>query len=762
MLQYGAPVRPEPAQRRASPGLWRQPPHANLGRTTLFGRPVRPFEAWALRPVAWRSLAWILAFGCWLFAVTAHAGTLTRPQVEAMFPPPLLVGERHADLPVWPIYRRSGSGPELQHQVFETIDLEPVSGYSGKPINLIVVIDAEGRFESTRLVSHFEPIFRSEAGTAVLGEFASQYQGLTVNHNVQVLGAKAQRSVTATGAVLHGIVAGTVTALAIDRSILEAAAQVAQAQAARAAGVAVPRAAADGPDDRFTKTGWNALAAARLVQPLVRSNKAVEMAFRDTPGERLDAEGLLRPDAPALDLWFALASLPQAGRNLLDAALWREVRTLREQGTPVLLALDGGRYRLVVGGAGAARPRLSAALAIEQAGRRFGLRELALRPGLRLSGQRSGVAGASVPRFFAIDKATDGTSFDLAAPLTLHLDVQRQRSDGAPVAVSIAQRFEIPEAPAYLPVRETPRWLEAWSQRAPDLVVLGLALALLTWALARQRWLAASAPRLARFRLGYLLFTLVWIGWIAQGQLTVVTLTALTEALAQGRSLTFLLADPLAVVLWAYTGLTLLVWGRGTFCGWLCPFGALQELLARAAAVVGWRPRALHRHVDAVLKRAKYGVLALLLAAAALASPWTEGLVEIEPFKTAISLHFQREWPYVLGAAAALGLSVAVFRGYCRYLCPLGAALALLGRVRLLAWIPRRAACGTPCQTCRHRCSYQAIAPAGRIDYAECFQCLDCVVIHDDPRRCLPLIRETRSRAIPIREVPVLAAEAVR
>ncbi|MFO1220656.1 MAG: 4Fe-4S binding protein [Burkholderiaceae bacterium] len=722
---------------------------------------MRPFGAWAARGVAW-----VMGFGLAMgVALAVQAGTLTKPQVEALFPPPLLVGEKDADLPVWPVYRRSGSGPVLQHQVFETIDLEPAPGYSGKPINLLVVLDADGQFTAARLVSHFEPIFRSEAGTAVLNEFAAQYQGLTVNHNVQVLTAKAQRNVGAHSAILHGIVAGTVTALAIDRSLLESAAQVAQAQAARAAGAASgaatsARAPRGGADDRYTRTGWNALAAARLVQPLLRSNREIEAAFRGTPGERLDAEGVIRPDAAALDLWFALASLPQAGRNLLDAAQWREVRALREAGTPVLLAIDGGRYRLAR--AGAADALGSITLGVEQNGRRFALRELPLRPGLRLSGQRSGVAGASTPRFFAIDAAADGTAFELLAPLTLQMSVQRQRSDGTPVAVSLAQRFEIPDAAAWRPVRETPRWLEAWQQRSADLAILGAALGVLAFALVRQRRLVATPQRLARFRVAFLLFTLVWIGWIAQGQLTIVTVTALAEALAQGRSLEFLLADPLAVVLWAATGLTLLVWGRGTFCGWLCPFGALQELLARAAALVGWQPRPLRRRTDAALKKLKYAVLAALLAAAAFASPWTEALVEVEPFKTAISLHFQREWPYVLGAALALAASVAVFRGYCRYVCPLGAALALLARVRLLAWIPRRAACGSPCQTCRHRCAYQSIAPSGRIDYAECFQCLDCVAIHDDARRCLPLIRERRGRVVALQSVPALHGEAAR
>jgi len=107
-------------------------------------------------------------------------------------------------------------------------------------------------------------------------------------------------------------------------------------------------------------------------------------------------------------------------------------------------------------------------------------------------------------------------------------------------------------------------------------------------------------------------------------------------------------------------------------------------------------------------------------------------------------LGFHRQWPFVLYAVLALSLSLVVFKGYCRFLCPLGGALALMSRVRLLNWIPRRAQCGTPCQLCAHRCRYRAIARDGRIDYPECFQCLDCVVIHDDPKTCVPLLLEAR------------------
>jgi hypothetical protein len=81
--------------------------------------------------------------------------------------------------------------------------------------------------------------------------------------------------------------------------------------------------------------------------------------------------------------------------------------------------------------------------------------------------------------------------------------------------------------------------------------------------------------------------------------------------------------------------------------------------------------------------------------------------------------------------------------------------MALGGRLRRLDWLPRRAECGTPCQTCRARCDYDAIASDGAIEYAQCFQCLDCVGIYHDARRCAPLLFHARTgRAMPIRPAP--------
>ncbi len=715
-----------------------------------------------------------LAFGLlvpWHGAV--QAGTLSKAQVEAMFPPPWLVGEKLAHLAVWPVYTRNGQTPELQNYVFETADLEPVAGYGGKPINVLVVLDRDGAFVTSRLLSHMEPIFRSDSGTAVLGRFTAQYQGVTVHHQIQVLTPKAERVVTPTMATLHGIVAGTVTANAINRSVMESAAQVAQGAAqaslatADAPGAgrskAAARSASDGPNDRYQRTGFNGLAAAGLLLAWSIEHRLIETAFRDTPGAGRDAEGTLRPRAAGIDLWLSFVGIPQAGRNLLDAARWREVRDARERGEAVLMVLDGGRYPMRdPAEPGAAEQARGVLLNLAQGGRSFALEPLAWeRTGLRMSGQHSGVSADARTRFYRVRDAADGTRFDVLAPVELKLDAWRRSAQGAVATAGFDRAFEIPEAAQWAPVQETPKWLEPWGQRKNDLIVLGAALAVLTLALFAQRSTAATAARLKLFRIPFLLFTLIFIGWMAQGQLTIVSLTSLVEALVAGRGTEFLLADPMAVVLWVFTFATLLIWGRGTFCGWLCPFGALQELIALVTQRLGIVQKRLRVGMDRWLKGLKYIVLMLVLAAAALSPELSETVVEVEPFKTAISLYFQRSWPYIAWAAACLVLGTVVYRGYCRYICPLGAALAIMGRLRLWRWIPRRTACGTPCQSCRHGCSYQAIAPSGKVDYAECFQCLDCVQIHDDPKHCLPLVLERKGKTIPIRAVGVPALEPV-
>jgi polyferredoxin len=241
-------------------------------------------------------------------------------------------------------------------------------------------------------------------------------------------------------------------------------------------------------------------------------------------------------------------------------------------------------------------------------------------------------------------------------------------------------------------------------------------------------------------RNGFLTVVLVWLGWIAGVQLSIINVINYVKAPFLGLDIGFYLAEPLMVILAGYTLVSVVLIGRGVFCGWLCPFGALQELLgqlSRALGVPQWNPS------DALRKRlwmGKYIAAAVVLALTITAIDQSGASTEIEPFKTAITARFVRSWPYVLYAGALLAIGLFSERAYCRFLCPLGGVLAFLDRLHLIELLKRRPECGNPCHLCERSCPVRAIESTGKIVTAECFQCLDCQVEYHDDTRCPPLV----------------------
>lgn len=88
----------------------------------------------------------------------------------------------------------------------------------------------------------------------------------------------------------------------------------------------------------------------------------------------------------------------------------------------------------------------------------------------------------------------------------------------------------------------------------------------------------------------------------------------------------------MSLLLIAFTLVSFVIWGRGTFCGWLCPFGALQEFAALLARALRLPERKLPARLAEVLDRGRFVILAALAALAAIAPQWAEKGVELEPF----------------------------------------------------------------------------------------------------------------------------------
>jgi polyferredoxin len=208
--------------------------------------------------------------------------------------------------------------------------------------------------------------------------------------------------------------------------------------------------------------------------------------------------------------------------------------------------------------------------------------------------------------------------------------------------------------------------------------------------------------------------TLVGLGFMDGGFLSI---SHVTSTIWVGPSV--LLDDLPLLLMVTFTVVTTLLWGR-IFCGFLCPFGALQDFLDRIIPK-SWQ-RTPSKRVHQTALKAKYVILAIILIPA-LAGSHASYYQYFEPFGTVFFLS-----PSVLLwtiAGAFLLASAIIPRFYCRYACPLGAALAI-GSLISLNRIHRVEQCDH-CKVCEQKCPTGAIeGPV--IDFKECVRCNICEV----------------------------------
>lgn len=681
---------------------------------------------------------WVLLAGLLLCLPAAHAASLAEylAQVEPaeLVPEADRVGAPQGEPPLAPVF----AGEQRLGYIFLNTDFSDAVGYSSKPIHVLVGIDLEGRVTGSALVEHHEPIVLIGIPERRILEFLTQFVGLDATEAVR-------------GDAYAGIdmVSGaTVTVLVINDSITRAARRVARRLGLgglepRSAGPATAERQVDWeqtPEER----SWEALLEEGAVARLRLSVADVNRRFAESG----DAEAARRPepgpqDAAFIDLYAALVSVPTIGRSLLGEREYRNLRERLEPGQHALLVAGRGRYSFK--GSGYVRGGIFDRIEVIQDSGSVRFHDY--------QHTRLGeVAAPGAPEFDEVSlfRIPADSEFAAAEPWQLALLVQRATGALSKAFTAFQLNYQLPERyllPPPQPVTavedadteeaaRTALWQRIWRERTASIAVVGLALVTLTGLFFFQGALSRR-PRLLRVvRYGFLTFVLVWLGWWANAQLSVVNVFTLTNSLITGFSWSFFLMDPLVFVLWAGVAASLLFWARGPFCGWLCPFGALQELtnhLARWLGVPQIRvPFAVHERLWPIKYLIFLGLFGLSLYDLALA----ERLAEVEPFKTAIILNFVRDWPYVVYALTLLAIGLFIERFFCRYLCPLGAALAIPGRIRMFEWLKRWPECGSSCHRCARECPVQSIHPEGHINVNECIYCLHCQELYFCETRC--------------------------
>ena len=151
------------------------------------------------------------------------------------------------------------------------------------------------------------------------------------------------------------------------------------------------------------------------------------------------------------------------------------------------------------------------------------------------------------------------------------------------------------------------------------------------------------------------------------------------------------------------------------FCGYVCPFGGLQELL---------HVKRLRRTIPArwmrFLRFVPYAILVYLVARVIATGVLTWG--GTTPFKAFFTFGGT---PVTLGISALFAVaSIFLFRPFCRLFCPLGAWLSLVARVS-----PFRVRVGSSCVTCGkcdNTCGVCAVK-GGTVRPADCLLCGECI-----------------------------------
>jgi hypothetical protein len=624
-----------------------------------------------------------------------------------------------------PPVRRAFSGDDLVGYVFLTSDLPPeVRGYSG-PIETVVGMAPNGTLTGARVVEYHETYMRTRGDFLRTPGFQEQFSGKSVGDGFRVWED------------VDGISRVTISVRAMARGIRQSARRVA------AEYMRVPE-RPGAPVENVASLSWFQLRAMGIAERFevrdmerdttlgmsvihLQSDELGENLIGglhryavDASEERGGVEDMIlyvvdgsRPRLESEEGW----SIEQDGDTVHIAS--EDVAML---GAPWEGALQGETSLvgviMLTGQVDVGRPLTL----IYDQGPELGTHSVAYTSQRALAVMAEAAAAEAAAAAVDVVASRSGDDRDGSAGPAVDLSSADASADPGPASAdpnaAVAPALTAPAPPAASATLAQLDLLDLVDEPEPSLIERLLTET--SWA--RMGWMALvlTLATLAFFtkntaiRWTSLVVTFVVLGYVDGGFLSV---SHITSAIWVGPSV-FLNDLPLLVMV-TFTLLAVVFWGR-IFCGYLCPFGALQDFID---AIVPKRfQRALPPRAHRLALKAKYGILAIILVPA-LAGSEVSLYQYFEPFGTVFSIGPSKLLWTIAGSV--LIASAIVPRFYCRYACPLGAALAV-GSVVSINRIKRVEQCDY-CKVCEQKCPTGAIA-GPKVDFKECVRCNVCEV----------------------------------
>ena len=186
------------------------------------------------------------------------------------------------------------------------------------------------------------------------------------------------------------------------------------------------------------------------------------------------------------------------------------------------------------------------------------------------------------------------------------------------------------------------------------------------------------------------------------------------------------------IVLFVVSVMTAIFFKRG-FCGWICPFGGIQELLARLGQKSMGKKLTMPPLLDKYLRYLKY--LILLLTAVL---SWKTASMWVSPYDPWAAFGHLGEGFSALWKEFPIGFTLLLIsftgsflydRFFCKYLCPMGGFLGIVSKISPFKIKRNKEVC-INCNLCTKVCPMNIeVAKVETASTMECINCQECVEV---------------------------------
>ncbi|HIH2763277.1 MAG TPA: 4Fe-4S binding protein [Candidatus Azoamicus sp.] len=583
---------------------------------------------------------------------------------------------------------------KLINYLFYTTDINDIGAYSGKPLEILISLKNNGIIiDNLKLIKHSEPILLTGIPIEKLLEAICFYKNKNISKKINI-------GDDLTNDISIPIIAGaTVTSLILHETILDTSREVSKLLGKISDDDLLP----GGLTNKFKKYTWDELNKIGAIK-----NYKLNSEFNDNINNSTDS--LL------IDMYFADLKHPSIGKNLLGEKEYENLFKDLKNNESAIIILNKGEWSFK--GSGFVRGGIFDRFRIEQGNNVFTFRDL------------------NFKNVYDLD-LIDVEDFRETGIFIINNSKYKAWKNWNLVLLhnykTYYSKYEIPKK---FCIKQESKITKIWLSKK-----LPISMFLLIWILTILIFIKRDSLSKNNFYLSVIYnFVLVLdiyiIGIIFESQPSVVNIFALID---NPKSFETFMLDPCIFLGWIMILATIFIWGKALFCGWICPFGALQELSFKIRSIIIKNDTSIEfsNKITDKLKFLRYIIFISLVLISLKNMHLAEEFAEIEPFKTTWIIGITNRPPLVaLYTISLLLIGLLTYRFFCRFVCPLGAFLSILSIFTFFK-INRRGTCSA-CKICKKSCNSRAITNLGNIDSKECFGCFTCINNMHNAELCPP------------------------